>query len=232
MMNALIVDDNKIARTTMKQLASQVKDMVILGECDNAIDAYNLLQELPINLIFLDIEMDSMTGLELTKNLGNKKPVIIFISSKKDYAVEAFELNVADYIVKPVTLSRFTQAVDRARVLIQSTSEKFDLDSEEFIFIRDSNIIRRLKLEDILFIEAMGDYVKLYTSQKFFAIHTTLKAVEDRMPASKFIRVHRSYIVALNKIDSLQDGALILNGKLVPVADAYRAALNKKMNVL
>ncbi len=232
MMNALIVDDNKIARTTMKQLASQVKDIVVLGECSSAMDAYNLLQELPVNLIILDIEMEGMTGLELTKNLGSKKPVIIFISSKKDYAVEAFELNVADYIVKPVTLSRFIQAVEKARELIQSTSEEFDLNKEEFIFIRDSNIIRRLKLEDILFAEAMGDYVKLYTPQKFFAIHTTLKAVEDRLPASKFIRVHRSYIVALNKVDSLQDGALILNGKPVPVADAYRAALNKKMNVL
>ena len=232
MMNVLIVDDNKIARTTMKQLASQVKDMVVLDECDNAMEAYNLLQELPVNLVFLDIEMDGMTGLELTKNLGNKKPVIIFISSKKEYAVEAFELNVADYIVKPVTVSRFLQAVDRARELIQSIRQEIKFDKEEFIFIRDSNIIRRLKLEDILFIEAMGDYVKVHTLQKFFAIHTTLKAVEDRLPASKFIRVHRSYIVALNKIDSMQDGALILNSKPVPVADAYRAALNKKMNVL
>jgi DNA-binding LytR/AlgR family response regulator len=232
MMNALIVDDNKIARTTMRQLSSQVKDMVVLDECDNAMEAYNLLQELPVNLVFLDIEMDGMTGLELTKNLGNKKPVIIFISSKKEYAVEAFELNVADYIVKPVTLSRFLQAVDRARELIQSITQEVKFDKEEFIFIRDSNIIRRLKLEDILFIEAMGDYVKVHTLQKFFAIHTTLKAVEDRLPASKFIRVHRSYIVALNKIDSMQDGALILNSKPVPVADAYRAALNKKMNVL
>ena len=232
MMNVLIVDDNKIARTTMRQLSSQVKDMVVLDECDNAMEAYNLLQELPVNLVFLDIEMDGMTGLELTKNLGNKKPVIIFISSKKEYAVEAFELNVADYIVKPVTLSRFLQAVDRARELIQSITQEVKFDKEEFIFIRDSNIIRRLKLEDILFIEAMGDYVKVHTLQKFFAIHTTLKAVEDRLPASKFIRVHRSYIVALNKIDSMQDGALILNSKPVPVADAYRAALNKKMNVL
>lgn len=124
------------------------------------------------------------------------------------------------------------QAVDRARELIQSATEQFNFDNEEFIFIRDSSIIRRLKLDDILFIEAMGDYVKLHTAQKFFAIHTPLKAVEDRLSSSKFIRVHRSYIVALNKIDSVQDGALILNGKPVPVADAYRAALNKKMNVL
>ena len=231
-MNALIVDDNKIARTTMKQLASQVKDIKLAGECPNAMEAYNLLQEQPIDLIFLDIEMPGMTGLELTKNLGNKKPIIIFTTSKKEYAAEAFELNVADYIVKPVTPARFIQAVDKAREILQSNTEEFNLNEDEFIFIRDSNIVRRLKLEDILFAEAMGDYVKLHTPQKFYAIHTTLKAVEERLPSSKFLRVHRSYIAAVTKIDTIQDGALVINGKPVPVADAYRSALNKKMNIL
>ena len=231
-MNALIVDDNKIARTTMKQLASQVKDINLIGECANAMDAYNLLQVQPADLIFLDIEMPGMTGLELTKNLGNKRPIIIFTTSKKEYAAEAFELNVADYIVKPVTPARFIQAVDKAREVIQSNTEDVKMDDDEFIFIRDSNIVRRLKLDDILFAEAMGDYVKLHTSQKFYAIHTTLKMVEDRLPVSKFIRVHRSYIASITKIDTIQDGVLIINGKPVPVADAYRAALNKKMNIL
>lgn len=231
-MNCLIVDDNKIARTTMKQLANQVKDIVLVGECPNAMDAYNLLQKQPIDLILLDIEMPGMTGLELTKNLGNKKPIIIFTTSKKEYAAEAFELNVADYIVKPVTPARFIQAIDKAREVLLSNTEEFKLSDEEFIFIRDSNIVRRLKLDDILFVEAMGDYVKLHTPQKFYAIHTTLKAVEGRLPHSQFIRVHRSYIAAVTKIDTIQDGALVINGKLVPVADAYRAALNKKMNIL
>jgi len=231
-MKVLIVDDNKIARTTMKQLASQVNDIVVIGECINAMDAYNFLQEQAVDLILLDIEMPGMTGLELTKNLGNKKPIIIFTTSKKEYAAEAFELNVADYIVKPVTPSRFIQAVDKAREVLQSNSEEFKLNDDEFIFIRDSNIVRRLKLDDILFAEAMGDYVKLHTPQKFYAIHTTLKAVEERLPVSKFIRVHRSYIAAITKIDTIQDGALVINGKPVPVADAYRAALNKKMNIL
>jgi DNA-binding LytR/AlgR family response regulator len=231
-MNALIVDDNNIARITMKQLASQVKDITVAGECANAMEAYNLLQEKPVDLILLDIEMPGMNGLELTKNLGNKKPVIIFTTSKKEYAAEAFELNVADYIVKPVTPARFIQAIDKARDILQSNTEEYKLNEEEFIFIRDSNIVRRLRLDDILFCEAMGDYVKLYTPQKFFAIHTTLKAVEERLPASKFIRVHRSYIVAVTKIDTIQDGALVINGKPVPVADAYRAALNKKLKIL
>ena len=231
-MNALIVDDNLIARTTMKHLVSQVKDMSIAGECSNAMDAYNLLQEQPVDIIFLDIEMPGMTGLELTKNLGNKKPLIIFTTSKKEYAAEAFELNVADYIIKPVTAARFIQAVNKAKEVLQSKTEEVKIDADEFIFIRDSNIARRLKLDDILFAEAMGDYVKLHTIQKFFAIHTTLKAVEERLPASKFIRVHRSFIVSVTKIDSLQDGALVIAGKSVPVADAYRNALNKRLNIL
>jgi len=231
-MNCLIVDDNKIARTTLKQLASQVKDMAIISECINAMDAYNMLQDNAFDLVLLDIEMPGMTGLELTKNLGNKRPIIIFTTSKTEYAVEAFELNVADYIVKPVTPARFIQAIDKVREILQSNHEEIKMNDDEFIFIRDSNIVRKLKLDDILFAEAMGDYVKLHTAQKFFAIHTTLKAVEDRLPVSKFIRVHRSYIVSLFKIDTIQDGALIVNGKPIPVADAYRAALNKKMNVL
>ncbi|MFT3750603.1 MAG: LytTR family DNA-binding domain-containing protein [Agriterribacter sp.] len=231
-MKALIVDDNKIARTTMKQLASQLKDLIVAGDFANAVDAYNFLQDEPVDLLLLDIEMPGMTGLELTKNLGNKKPVIIFTTSKKEYAVEAFELNVADYIVKPVTPARFIQAIEKAREIIESNRQEIKVNEDEFIFIRDSNIVRRLKIDDILFAEAMGDYVKLHTPQKFYAIHTTLKAVEERLPDSKFIRVHRSYIAALQKIDTIQDGALVINGKSVPVADAFRSALNKRMNIL
>jgi DNA-binding LytR/AlgR family response regulator len=231
-MNCLIVDDNKIARTTMKHLASQVNDITVVGECANAMDAYNLMQEQPVNLVLLDIEMPGMTGLELTKNMGNKRPVIVFTTSKKEYAAEAFELNVADYIVKPVTPARFIQAIDKAREILGSITEEVKIDDKEFVFIRDSNIVRRLKLDDILFAEAMGDYVKLHTHQKFFAIHTTLKIVEEKLPAAKFVRVHRSYIIALNKIDTIQDGAVIINGKQLPVADTYRTALNKRMDIL
>jgi DNA-binding LytR/AlgR family response regulator len=231
-MNCLIIDDNKIARTTIRQLARQVKDLTVAGECSDAMEAYNLLQEQTIDLLLLDIEMPGMTGLELTRNLGAQRPVIIFTTSKKEYAAEAFELNVADYIVKPVTPGRFIQAIDKAREILESSKEEVKLNEDEFIFIRDSNIVRRLKLEDILYAEAMGDYVKLHTPQKFYAIHTTLKAVEERLPAHKFIRVHRSYIVAVSKIETIQEGALIIQGKPVPVADAYRNALNKRLNIL
>jgi DNA-binding LytR/AlgR family response regulator len=230
-MDCLIVDDNKISRTTLKHLAGQVKDLNVIGECPDAMSAYNLLQKQNTDILLLDIEMPEMSGLELTKNLKDK-PIIIFTTSKKEYAVEAFELNVADYIVKPVTPARFIQAIDKAREILESKKNTVNMEADEFIFIRDSNIIRNLKLDDILYAEAMGDYVKLHTPQKFFAIHTTLKAVEERLPLTNFLRVHRSYIVSISKIDTIQDGAIIINNKLVPVADGYRAALNKRMNIL
>jgi DNA-binding LytR/AlgR family response regulator len=194
--------------------------------------AYELLQIKPIDLLLLDIEMPGMSGLQLTQNLGDKRPIIIFITSKKEYAADAFDLNVADYIIKPVTTPRFIRAIDKAREILASNSEEINVKEDEFIFIRDSNVVRRLKLDGILYAEAMGDYVKLYTPERFYAIHSTLKVVEDRLPSSRFLRVHRSYLVAVDKIDTLDGGALIVGSKPLPVADAYRAALNKRMNIM
>ena len=121
---------------------------------------------------------------------------------------------------------------EKAKELLQSNREEVSVREDEFIFIRDSNVVKRLKLEEILYAEAMGDYVKLHTPQRFFAIHSTLKSVEERLPASRFFRVHRSFVVALYKIETIQNGVLIINGKSIPVADAYRGALNKRMNIL
>jgi DNA-binding LytR/AlgR family response regulator len=231
-MNAIVVDDNKIARVTMKQLASQAGSVEVSGEFDNANDARNYLLKFPVDLVLLDIEMPGMSGLELSKSLGDKRPLIIFTTSKKDYAVEAFELNVVDYLVKPVGALRFNQAIERARSIISSNTEEVRMNGDEFIFIRDSNIVRKLKLDDILFAEAMGDYVKLYTLQKFYAIHSTMRLVEERLPPGEFLRIHRSFLIAINKIDTLQEGSIVINGKPLPVGDAYRATLNKRMNVL
>lgn len=230
-MKALIVDDNDIARTTLAHLAKQVPNLTIVSEYSNAIEAYNHLQNNEIDLIFLDIEMPEMTGIELTKNLSGKDIIIIFTSSNKDYALEAFELNIADYILKPVMPARFLQAVSKAQSILDSRKEDVEVTKDEFLFVRDSNITRRLKLDDIFYAEAMGDYVKFYTREKMFAIHGKMKTAEERLPKDHFIRVHRSYIVSIGKIDTLQDGGIMINGKFIPVADAYRKALNTRMNV-
>jgi two-component system LytT family response regulator len=230
-MKALIVDDNDIARTTLAHLAKQVPNLTIVNEYSNAIEAYNHLQNNQVDLIFLDIEMPEMTGIELTKNLSGKDIIIIFTSSNKDYALEAFELNIADYILKPVMPARFLQAVSKAQSILESRKEDVEVTKDEFLFVRDSNITRRLKLDDIFYAEAMGDYVKFYTREKMFAIHGKMKTAEERLPKDHFIRVHRSYIVSIGKIDTLQDGGIMINGKFIPVADAYRKALNTRMNV-
>jgi DNA-binding LytR/AlgR family response regulator len=231
-MNCLIIDDNKMARSAMKQLTSRVEDLTVVGECSNAMEAYNLMQSHPVDILFLDIEMPEMSGLELTRNLGDKKPIIVFTTSKKEYAVDAFDLNVADFIVKPVTPARFLQAVEKTREIFSSNKVDVSFEEKEFVFIRDSGILKRLLIEDIHFLEAMGDYVKIFTQNKFHAIHTTLKSVEDILPSNKFVRVHRSYIVALNKIEKIEEGVIIINNKTVPVADAYRSTLNKRLNIL
>jgi len=230
-MKALIVDDNDIARTPLAHLAKQVPNLTIVNEYSNAIEAYNHLQNNQVDLIFLDIEMPEMTGIELTKNLAGKDIIIIFTSSNKDYALEAFELNIADYILKPVMPARFLQAVSKAQSILESRKEDVEVTKDEFLFVRDSNITRRLRLDDIFYAEAMGDYVKFYTREKMFAIHGKMKTAEERLPKDHFIRVHRSYIVSVGKIDTLQDGGIMINGKFIPVADAYRRALNTRMNV-
>jgi len=230
-MKALIVDDNDIARTTLSHLAKQVPNLTIVNEYSNAIEAYHHLQNNQVDLIFLDIEMPEMTGIELTKALSGKETIIIFTSSNKEYALEAFELNIADYILKPVMPARFLQAVSKAQSILDSRKEDVEVTKDEFLFVRDSNITRRLKLDDIFYAEAMGDYVKFYTREKMFAIHGTMKSAEERLPKDNFIRVHRSFIIAVDKIDTLQDGGIMINGKFIPVADAYRKSLNTRMNV-
>jgi DNA-binding LytR/AlgR family response regulator len=231
-MNCLIVDDNKMARMAMKQLVSQVNDLTLSGECDNAIDAYNLVNKERIDLLLLDIEMPGMTGLELTKNLADKSPLIIFTTAKKEYAVEAFELNVVDYIIKPVSPARFLQAIEKTREVKESNQETLKIEEKEFVFVRDNGILKRIDINDILYLEAMGDYVKVHTPQKFHVVHSTLKAIGEKLPPVKFMRVHRSYIVALNKIDFIEEGVINIGKTPIPVADAYRGSLNQQLNLL
>lgn len=231
-MNCLIVDDNELARTAIRKLASQVDELDIVGECEDAMEAYNLLKGKQVDLILLDIEMPGMTGLELTKNLGKKSPLIIFTTAKKDYAVEAFEMNVVDYLIKPISPARFIQAIDRAKEAHESSKAEVKVNNQEFVFIRDNGILKKLNIDDILYLEAMGDYVKVFTSQKFHIVHATLKSLEEKLPSTRFMRVHRSYIIALNKIEYIQDGSINIAKSAVPIADAYRSTLNQRLNLL
>lgn len=231
-MKCIIVDDNKMARMALKQLVTQIPNLELIAECSDAKEALASLNSLPVELLLLDIEMPDMNGLDLIKKLGNKRPLIIFTTAKKDYAVEAFELNVVDYLVKPITLPRFLQAVEKAGETLESNKEEVKVEEQGFVFVKDNGVLKRISIDDIIFLEAMGDYVKVHTQQKFHVVHATLKSIEEKLPNSKFIRVHRSYIVAINKIDYIQDGSISIGKTTVPVADTHKANLNKRLNLL
>lgn len=231
-MKCIIVDDNKMARMALKQLVSQVQTLETVAECSNAMEAYNQLANNTIDLIFLDIEMPDMSGIDLIKKLGAKKPLIVFTTAKTDYAVEAFELNVVDYLVKPISQGRLVQAVEKAQEAIDSNKQEVKVEEQGFVFVKDNGMLKRISIEDILFLEAMGDYVKVHTLPKFHVVHATLKSIEEKLPSSKFLRVHRSYIVAINKIDFIQEGTISIGKTTIPVADTHKANLNKRLNLL
>jgi DNA-binding LytR/AlgR family response regulator len=231
-MRCLIIDDNQLARMAMNKLVSQVHMLELVAECRDAMEAYNYLNGEQIDLLFLDIEMPGMTGIELTKKLGAKKPLIIFTTAKTDYAVEAFELNVVDYVVKPVSVARFLQAVEKAKEAYDSNKQEVKIEDREFVFVKDNGILKKLNVDDILYLEAMGDYVKVHTAQKFHVLHSTLKSIEEKLPPNKFLRIHRSYIVALQKIDFIQDGIITIGKATIPVAETYKSALGKRLNLL
>ena len=231
-MKCIIVDDNKMARMALKQLVGQVQNLELVAECTNAMEAYNQLANNGIDLIFLDIEMPELSGIDLIKKLGNKKPLIIFTTAKTDYAVEAFELNVVDYLVKPINQARLLQAVEKAQEALDSNKQEVKVEEQGFVFVKDNGMLKRISIEDILFLEAMGDYVKVHTAPKFHVVHATLKSIEEKLPATKFLRVHRSYIVAINKIDFIQEGTISIGKTTIPVADTHKANLNKRLNLL
>ena len=231
-MKCIIVDDNKMARLALKQLVSQMSNVDLVAECNDAAEALDILNSNQVDLLLLDIEMPGMTGLDLIKKLGNAKPLIIFTTAKKDYAVEAFELNVIDYLIKPIALPRLKQAIDKAQEALDSNKQEVKVEEQEFVFVKDNGILKRIAIDDILFLEAMGDYVKVHTLQKFHVVHATLKSIEEKLPASKFLRVHRSFIVAINKIDYIQEGTISIVKTTIPVADTHKSNLNKRLNLL
>jgi DNA-binding LytR/AlgR family response regulator len=231
-MKCIIVDDNKMARMALKQLVSQLSNIELVAECNDAAEALDILNSSQVDVLLLDIEMPGMTGLDLIKKLGNTKPLIIFITAKKDYAVEAFELNVIDYLIKPIALPRLKQAIDKAQETLDSNKQEVKVEEQGFVFVKDNGILKRIAIDDILFLEAMGDYVKVHTLQKFHVVHATLKSIEEKLPSSKFIRVHRSFIVAINKIDYIQEGTISIFKTTIPVADTHKSNLNKRLNLL
>lgn len=229
--NCLVVDDNKIASLLLVQLLEQLPEMKIAAVCDSAIEASAYLSHNKVDLLFLDIEMPGMSGIELLKSLA-VRPMTILTSANQGYAIEAFELNVVDYIVKPVLLPRLLTAVRRAIELVQQEDVLINDVEQDYIFIKDGKTIRKILFTDIYFLEAKGDYVKIHFADKYYVIHATLKVLEEKLSAKKFIRIHRSYIVAVDKIDYIEDNVVYLNTTAVPLSDFYKSRLLGHLNFL
>jgi DNA-binding LytR/AlgR family response regulator len=230
-MKYLIVDDNKLARMALRELISQANLLEFAGECTNGTEAYEFITSKQVDLLFLDIEMPELSGIELMKSLP-VKPIIIFTTSKKDYAIDVFDLNVADYLLKPISLSRLLEAITKAKKIFESRISTISKVEKEFIFLKDKKALKKINIAEILFIEAMGDYIKIHIPEKWYMAHTSLRILEEKLPAEKFMKVHRSYIVALNKIDSIEDNVIHINKNMIPLADSNRQQLFEKLNMI
>jgi DNA-binding LytR/AlgR family response regulator len=224
------VDDEDMSRNIVRHFVEQTSFLTLAKECADAIEAANFLQQNPVDLLFLDIEMPQMSGMELVKSL-QVKPQVIFITSRSDYAVEAFEYNVTDYLVKPITYARFLKAVTKAKEVFD-TQQPLQLYSKDLYIKSDSKIVK-INLKDLLYVEALADYVMMYTaSGNRHVVHSTMKGVEKKLNSGEFVRVHRSFIVNIEKIEAIEDLSIIINKKLIPIGASYKDSFLKKLNIL
>lgn len=234
-MTCILVDDNPMARAALRQLAEHIEALDVIAEFDNATSAYNFLQKTSVDALFLDVEMPDMTGLELLQNLSERPPVVL-CTSKTDYAAEAFELNVVDYLVKPIGLPRFIAAFEKLKNLNNLENEAANEPpsaAPQQIFIRANSALIRIDLVDIFYIQALGDYVTFVTTNKKYTAHLTMQNIEKALPSPQFMRVHRSYIVNTQRIDAIEEGTvLIINKQSIPLGEQYKPSLMKKLNLL
>ncbi|QNM86903.1 response regulator transcription factor [Polaribacter pectinis] len=238
-MNCIIVDDEKMARVILKTLCDQVKSLNIVDEFSNAMQAIKFLNSNEIDLIFLDIHMPDFNGLDFIKTLKNP-PKIILTTSDPKFAIEAFEYDfIVDYLLKPVELSRFEKAILKAE-RHQSTvisNDNLSTDNNAIETINDFyvNIDRRLikiDLPSIYLIEAKGDYIHIKTEDKNYVVHSTLKKIEEKLPDSIFLKVHRSYIINVKKIIDIEDNSILIKKDVIPVSRSKRPELMKRLDLL
>lgn len=231
-LTCLLVDDNKVARVTLGKILQNISTVSVIGECENALQAKEFLGANQVDILFLDVEMPEMTGLDLLRLLPNR-PHTILTTAKKSYAVEAFELNVVDYLVKPFTLTRVIAAVDKVRELIKfKKSSQTNTITKKQLFIKENKVIRKINLDDILWMEAKGDYVQFNFPEKSYMVHGSLKTIEDKFSSDKFIRVHRSYIIALDKVEYIEDRLVYIKNQPIPVSESYKDILLAKLHLL
>lgn len=235
-LKCIAIDDEPFALNIIVEYIKKVPFLELIQTFDNAISAIDYLKSNEVDLIFLDIQMDEITGIQMLE-IHNPNAAIIFTTAYDSYAIKSYEFNVVDYLLKPISLERFMKAVDKAHDFVSlkqkaSTGTHNDTNSNasearSFLFVKTEYRLEKVNFCDILFIEGQGDYLKIITTKKNIMTLQNFKTMEENLPKSNFIRVHKSYIVALDKIDSIERNRIYIAGSIIPVSETYKNDFNR-----
>jgi DNA-binding LytR/AlgR family response regulator len=233
----LVIDDEPPAREILKKHIAGVEALELTGDCSNAVEALTFIQHTPIDLLFLDIQMPHILGTSFMRTLKNP-PKVIFTTAYRKFAVEGFELNAVDYLLKPISFERFLQAVNKVlQVSLTApnhTNISPDTNTETahpFLYFRVDRKMIKVFLDDMLFIESLKDYIKIFTATKTIVTKQPISSLEELLPSDAFIRIHRSYIVAINKIDSFNADSVEIGKKELPIGRLFKHAITKLLNI-
>jgi two-component system LytT family response regulator len=232
MIRCLVVDDEPLALHILEDYISKMPFLQLVKATTNPIEALTIVQAAEADLVFLDVQMPELTGIQFLK-IANGKAKVILTTAYPQYALEGYELDVVDYLLKPIAFDRFFKSVQKAQSIIQPVVAKpqvvlqaepvqQDDFSTDFIFVKTEHKIQKVYLHDIMFIEGLKDYISIFTSTERIITLQGMKKMEDALPEKHFVRVHKSYIVALNKIDSIERSRIQIGDKIIPVGDTYR----------
>ncbi|MEM7371886.1 MAG: LytTR family DNA-binding domain-containing protein [Bacteroidota bacterium] len=227
-MHTLIIDDEKPAINLLSGFVQRLPFLQLSLATTNAFEGLDILERQNIDLLLLDIEMPDISGIDLVKSL-KKPPMVIFTTAYEQYAIQGFELDVVDYLVKPIRFERFLKGVNKARKLFLNHRAGDSPPKDQFLFVKANYQTIRIDFDDILYIEGLKDYVKIYTGKKMVVTRLNLKGIAEKLPEDQFIRIHRSFIVSLSKIAAFQKGNISLGDRQLPVGDTYREALMRRL---
>ena len=233
-MKCLIVDDEPLAVDLIEDFISKVPFLTLVNKCRNAFECIECLNNEAVDLIFLDIQMPNLTGIQLLKGL-DKKPMVIFTTAYSEHAAESYNLDAVDYLLKPFTFERFLKSVNKAYSRLSEKQDNSQPETQEvsknvnsdYIFVKSDYKTIKVETKDILYIEGLKDYVKIYAGGKPILSLLSLKSLEEKLPEKIFIRVHRSYIVSLPKIESIQKSRIVIGDKYIPIGENYKEGFYK-----
>ena len=234
MYRCIIIDDEPIAIRVIRKHLSVFTDFEVIAECSNALEAMPILQKENIDLLFCDIQMPQITGVDFIRSLSYP-PKVIFTTAYRDYAIDAFEMNVVDYLLKPISFERFTKAINHFLELQTTPTNPTDLDEKnsstrDFIFLKADKKHYKINLAEILYFESLGDYVIALTNNQKIVTKERISHLTNLLPSKKFIQIHRGYIVSIDKIESIGAGFVEIDGKKLPVGRNYKPDLQKLLS--